>query len=133
MALVHKELVGFFPGIADTGGFAIGDGNGVDRIGVLMVEDKNVVVTTAGRYRETTGLVRVGLQMMLVVKEYDGNFMRTGRQLWGNVGFVVIDDDGFEGRRSRGSRGAKIFCFLILVAKCRGKRFLKMLGDQLGS
>jgi hypothetical protein len=133
MSLFHKDLVSLFPGMADTGGFAIGNGNGMDGVSVLMVEDKNVVVATAGRYWETTGLVGVGLQMMLVVKEYDGNFMRTGRKLWGNVGFVVIDDDGFEGRRSRGSRGAKIFCFLILVAKCRGKRFLKMLGDQLGS
>jgi hypothetical protein len=71
MALMHEDLVGLFPGIADTGGFAIRNGHSMDGICVLMVKDKNVVVATAGGNRETTSLVRVGLQVLLIVKEHD--------------------------------------------------------------
>ncbi len=122
--------MGGFPGIADTGRFAIGNGNCMDGVGVLVVKYKDVVVATAGRDRETTGLIGVGLQMLLVVEDYDRHLMRTGSELGSNVVvIVIIDDDGF--RRSGGwkSRGSKILGFLILVPECGSKGFRKMLGD----
>jgi hypothetical protein len=71
VSLVHKDLVGLFPGIADTGGFAIGNGDSMDGISILMVKDKDVVVSTAGGNGEATGLIGVGLQVLLIVKEHD--------------------------------------------------------------
>ncbi len=71
MSLVHKDLVGLFPGVSDTGGFAIGNSNSMDGVGVLVVKYEDVVVSTAGGNGETTGLIGVGLQVLLIVKEHD--------------------------------------------------------------
>ena len=37
MALMDQRFMSFFPSIADAGSLAIGNGNGMDRISVLMV------------------------------------------------------------------------------------------------
>ena len=71
MSLVHKDFVGLFPGVPDTGGFAIGNGNSMDGVGVLVVKYEDVVVSAAGGHGETTGLIGVGLQVLLIVKEQD--------------------------------------------------------------
>jgi hypothetical protein len=71
MTLMHKNLVGLFPGITDTGGFAIRNGHSMDGICVLMVKDKDIVVATAGGNGEATGLIGVGLQVLLIVKDHD--------------------------------------------------------------
>lgn len=43
----EETFVGQFPGIADASGLAIGNGDGVNRIGVMVIKNKNVVVATA--------------------------------------------------------------------------------------
>ena len=43
----EETFVGRFPGIADASGLAIGNGNGVNRIGVMVIKNKNVIVATA--------------------------------------------------------------------------------------
>ena len=131
MSLMHKDLVGLFPGIANTGGFAIGNSNSMDGVRVLVVKDKDVVVAAAGGNGEATGLIRVRLQVLLIVKEHDGDSVRAGFKGWGNV-VIIVDGDDLGGSRQWGSRGAKIFCLLILMAETSGNRFWKMLGDQLG-
>ncbi len=77
MTLMDESLVSFFPGFADTGRFAIGNGDSMDGVGVLMVQNKNVIVPTAGGHREAAGLVRVGLQVLLIVKKDDRDAMRS--------------------------------------------------------
>jgi hypothetical protein len=94
MALVHKSLVGLFPGVADTGGFAIRNGDSMNGICVLMVKDKDIVVSTAGWNGEATGLIGVGLQVLLIVKEYDRNLMRSRFKCGGNI---IINDDDLRG------------------------------------
>ena len=54
-----------------------------------MINDKNVVVPTAGGDRETSGLIRVCFQeRLIVVKEHDSNLMGPRLELWGKVVFV---------------------------------------------
>ena len=47
MTLMYQDAVCLFPGIANAGSLAIRDGNSMNSIGVLMIEDEDVVVTTA--------------------------------------------------------------------------------------
>lgn len=61
MAVVNKKFVGLLPGIANAGGLANWNGNGVNGIGVLMVENKNIIISTTGGDVETTSLIRIGL------------------------------------------------------------------------
>ena len=70
--------MGLFPHIADAGGFAIGYGNCMDGIGVLMIENEDVIITTTGRDVETTSLIRIGFQEVLVVEERNSNKVGTG-------------------------------------------------------
>ena len=72
MALLHQQFVSLLPGIADARSFAIWDGNGV---GILMIQDEDVIVATAGGDVETTSLIRVGLQDRLIVEKCDGYLM----------------------------------------------------------
>lgn len=98
MTLVDKNLVALFPGVADAGGLTIGNGHSMNRVCVLMVEDKYVVIAPTGRNREASGLIGVRLQVMVAVKEYNRNLMRTGFKRWGKV--IIIDDGRLE-RRGR--------------------------------
>jgi transcriptional regulator of acetoin/glycerol metabolism len=54
--------MGLLPCIADAGGLAIGDGNSMDGICVLMIENKDVMISTTGRDVEATSLIRIGFQ-----------------------------------------------------------------------
>ena len=47
MTMMNKEFVSLFPGISDAGAFAIGDSDSVNCVGVLMVEDEQVVIASA--------------------------------------------------------------------------------------
>ncbi len=69
--MMEEELVGLFPGIANASGFTIGDGDGVDRIRVLMIQNKEIVVSATGRDMETTCLIRVRLEKSLMIKKRD--------------------------------------------------------------
>ncbi len=78
--MVHQHFVSMFPRIAYAGSFAIENGNGVDGIGVLMVENKDVVIATTGGDVKTTGLIRVGFQQSVIGQEHDSKLMGTRRK-----------------------------------------------------
>jgi hypothetical protein len=59
VALVYKEFVCSFPGIANAGAFAVGNTDGMNGIGVLVVEDENIMVATAGGDGEQPCLVGI--------------------------------------------------------------------------
>ena len=58
---MDKQCVGLFPCIANAGGFAVGNGDGMDGIRVLVIEHENIVIALTGGDMETTCLVRIGL------------------------------------------------------------------------
>ena len=60
--MLHKNFVRGFPGVTDASGLAIGECDGMDRIGVLVVQNKDVVVATAGSDREFSCLIGVGFE-----------------------------------------------------------------------
>jgi hypothetical protein len=43
---MEEHIVRCFPGITDAGGLTIGDRNGMDGVGVLVIEDKQIVVAS---------------------------------------------------------------------------------------
>ena len=49
--------MGGFPGIANGGATAVGDRDGMNAVGVMMVEDEDVVVATRRWVGEFTGLI----------------------------------------------------------------------------
>ena len=51
--------MGGFPGVADASGLAIGNGDSVNRIGVMVVKNKNIIVATAGGNRKFASLIGV--------------------------------------------------------------------------
>ena len=69
MTLAHKQLVSGFPSFANTSGLPIRNSDGVNGVSVLMVEDKNVVVTATGRDVEATSLIGIGLEKGLIGKK----------------------------------------------------------------
>ena len=56
-----------FPGAANASGFAIWDGDSVNGIRVLVIEDKKIVVATTGRDMEATCLIGVRLEKSLMI------------------------------------------------------------------
>jgi hypothetical protein len=131
MALAQKQLVSGLPSIADAGGLPIRNGNSVNRVSVLVVEDKDIIVTTTGRDVEATSLVRIRLEERLVGKEHDGNLMSAGRKQGSNISVATIRDEIF-GRWDRAS-GTNVLGLLILVAKSSSNRFRKMFAYKLCS
>ena len=85
MAMAQKQLVSGLPSIADAGGLPIRNGDSVNGVSVLVVENKNIIVTTTGRDVEATSLVGIGLEKRLVGKEHDGNLMSAGRKEGSNI------------------------------------------------
>ena len=47
MPLKTKFFVDRFPGVTDAGSFPVGKGYGVNRVGVLVVEYKDVLIAAA--------------------------------------------------------------------------------------
>ena len=76
VSLAHEHLVSLFPGVTDAGSLAIGNRDCMDRIGILMIQHKDVLITATGRDMETSCLVRVGFEEIIFVKE-------SGTQLMG--------------------------------------------------
>lgn len=58
--------------------FAVGESRGVDRIGVLLVEDEDVVVSSAGGNRKLACLVRVGFEDFLLGEEHAAEMVCSG-------------------------------------------------------
>ena len=92
MAVAHEEFVCLFPCIANARSLAIGSGNDVNRIGVLMIEDKNIIIpTTGGVVEMISSLIGVGLQERLIVEEQNSN-LKGGRYFIRNWNEVEILD-----------------------------------------
>jgi hypothetical protein len=89
MTLMHKYVVCLLPCIADAGSFAIGNGDGMDGVCVLMVEDKNIIIPTTGGDVEATSLIGVGFLEMLMVEKHGSNVMGARLKLWGKVNVQV--------------------------------------------
>jgi hypothetical protein len=76
VALVHKEFVCSFPGVSNAGAFAVGNADGVNGIGVLVVEDENIMVASAGGDGEQSCLVGIGFQDGVLVQDGGTKVMR---------------------------------------------------------
>ncbi len=114
MAVMNKKFVGLLPGIANAGGLAIRNGNGVNGIGVLMVENKNIIISTTGGDVETTSLIRIGLQEeRLMGKQQNRNLMGARLKLRGNVDVEV-------GGKNETS-GTNVLSLLILMTEGSSK------------
>ena len=59
MALAYEKFMSLFPGMMNAGGFAIWDGNSMDRVCVMMVEEKNVLIAMTRLNREFPSLVGI--------------------------------------------------------------------------
>ena len=127
MALVHKHFVCLLPCVANAGSLAIGNGNRVDGVGVLMVEDKNIIIPTTGGDVEATSLIGVGFQELLMAEEHGSNVMGARLQGWRKIDV----HGGCDGRKR--ASGTNILGLLILMAKGSGNRFREMFANQLGS
>jgi hypothetical protein len=57
MTVAQKQLVSGLPSISDAGGLPIRNGDSVNGVSVLVVENKNIIVTTTGRDVKATSLV----------------------------------------------------------------------------
>ena len=78
MTVAQKQLVSGLPSISDAGGLPIRNGDSVNGVSVLVVENKNIIVTATGRDVEATGLVGIRFEERLVGKDHDGNLMSAG-------------------------------------------------------
>ena len=83
--MLHKHFVGGFPGVADAGGLAIGESDGMDGVGVLVVQNKDVMVATAGRDWEFSCLIRVGFEECLLWDQRSTNLMQAGFKDGGKI------------------------------------------------
>ena len=57
--MANNKFVCTFPGGADAGSFSIGDRSGVNGIGIIIVENKNLVIAATGDHWEISSLVGV--------------------------------------------------------------------------
>ena len=65
--MLHKQFVGLLPGIADARSFAIWDGYSMNGVGILMIQDEDVIVATAGGDVETTSLISIRRWEMVTI------------------------------------------------------------------
>ena len=103
MVVAHEEFVCLFPCIANAHSLAIGSGNGVNRIGVLMIdEDKSIIIpptTGGGDVEMTSRLIGVGLQERLIVEEQNSNLM--GARLKSCEATLTLRSEASTGRGSK--------------------------------
>ena len=127
---MHEQFVSLFPCIADAGSLAIGYCDGVDGIGVLMVESKNVIVATTRGDVETTCLIGIGFQERGMGEEHNSNLMGTGRERWSKI---VVDRGGDVCWEKNRTSGANVLGLLILMAECSGDGFREVFANELSS
>ena len=70
-----KLFVDGDPGIANASCLSVGKGNGVDGVGVLVVEDKDILIATTGDDGKLSSLIRVGFQDFFVGNEHAAEVM----------------------------------------------------------
>ena len=112
-----------FPGVTDTGGLTVGKGQRVDKVAVVIIHYKNVLISARGLYGELAGLVRVGA-VGFGIQNRDVDLI--GGRFEGR-GFVGV---GLDGYRSFGA--AQVLGLLVLVTKSCGDGFGKVPTDKLG-
>ena len=61
MSMFDEELVGVLPSSTDVGGLTVGNSSGMDRVGVVVVEHKDVMITPTRDCREFASLVGIRL------------------------------------------------------------------------
>ena len=59
MTLAYEQFMSPFPGMMNAGGFAIWDGNCMDQVCVMMVEEKNALIAMTRLNREFFSLFRI--------------------------------------------------------------------------
>ena len=128
---VDEHLVGGFPSVADGGGFAVGNGDGVDRVCILVVQHENVIVATAGGNRKAAGLIGEGFQDRLVVEEHGAELVGAGFRGRFEIG-VDFRWWRVDGWRQSNASGSNVPGFLILVPEGGSHRFWEMLCDEAG-
>ena len=97
-------------------------------VGGMMIQNKDAVIASAGRDRETTGLIGMRLEQFLLVEEHDTNLVAV---VWIKLRRDIFVENS--GGRSFGKRrfgGAQMLCFLILMTEDSSNRFGEMLGDE---
>ena len=62
----HEKFISCFPGIANASGLSVENGCFVDRIGIVFVEDENVVISPDRNGGEFSSLIGIRLQFFLV-------------------------------------------------------------------
>lgn len=115
MSLTDQEFVCGFPGIANAGALSIGDGDSVNGIRILMVHHEDIMISATRGDREATGLVRIGLEYLLLVEQEHTQLMRARFECRSSVEEGVVRNNGF-GR-------SNTFGFLVLMAKSGGQAF----------
>ena len=75
--MLDQQLVGGFPGSANASGLAVGESDSVNGVGVLMIENENVVVASTGRDGKFAGLIGVGFENGSLRNECGTYLMRT--------------------------------------------------------
>ena len=69
MSVLDQYLVELFPYSLDTACSSVADREGMNRVGIMVIQDKKIAVTSAGWNGELSSLVRVGF-MDLVSRAY---------------------------------------------------------------
>jgi hypothetical protein len=78
MTLTTNLFVAGFPGVTNGSSLLVGKCHGVDRVGVLVVQNKNVQVSATGRNRKVTSLIRIGFENFLVREQHATKVVRFG-------------------------------------------------------
>jgi hypothetical protein len=65
-----------FPGVTNGSSLLVGKGHGVDRVGVLVVQNKNVQIAATGGNWKVASLIRIGLEDFLVGEQHAAEVMR---------------------------------------------------------
>ena len=125
MTVSYKILVCFFPGFADTGSLAIGYSFGVDCVGIVMIQHKNVVVAATGGDREASRLIQVRAEEVTFGKKHDTQLMGRRFEWW----FQIFVDGGRKMKRGLGR--SNVLSFLILMAKSSSNALGQVLGDKI--
>jgi hypothetical protein len=97
VTLMNKCGMGGEPSITNAGTFTRRDSDGVNRVRVLMIKDKEVVVAATGRDRKKTGLIGVGPEDGLFWDEHGTNLMGSGVQWRSEVEVDVGERDSRKG------------------------------------
>ena len=62
MTFLDEKVMRGFPGVANAWAFAVWDTDGMDGVGILVVENEHVVVAAAGRDGKQACLIGVGFE-----------------------------------------------------------------------